>query len=126
VRRRETPLRELGGDLWRLAALRRGVARGLFRVEPESGSAGRLVLTSRVVGEHAARELPPGRPAEVIWNHSLVGETVPLLGAAGLPSRVGEHGIAGAHAFRSLGVAMQKEPVAAAAVLAPVLTPRAD
>jgi hypothetical protein len=91
----------LAEDLWKLAALRRGVRLGLFHLVPsleESGT--RLVLSSQPgPGRTTA---PLDLADEVVWNHTRVSDTVPLVGRRGLPADVGWHGAAGAHTFRGV------------------------
>lgn len=99
--RRRAGLRRAAADAWKLAALRRGVRAGLFHVVPSVEDSGRrLVLTTRA---GPGESLPVSDlPDEVIWDHALVSETVPLVGREGLPTAVGRRGAGSAHAFSAV------------------------
>jgi len=122
-------VRRLAGDLWRLAALRRGHALGLFDVSPTVECDGStLILTSRppATADGGNRvEVADGQIDAVVWNHALVADTVPLLGRGSIPTSVGTHGVSGAHAFQTVVQAWQRFPDAARTTLEPLLGERA-
>jgi hypothetical protein len=116
--------RELGGDLWRLAALRRGLRRGAFDVDSTfDDGTGRLVLRSRPpqAGHDEPQAALNDRVAEIVWNHTEVGETIPLVGDGLIHARIGTHGVAGAHSFRALVREARRRPgpIARALTLTP-------
>jgi hypothetical protein len=141
LRARDPAVRELGRaaprshsldeDLWRLAALRRAVARGLFHVAPSMEDGGRrLVLTSRPRGEprgallaldDVRRVLEGHRLRQLVWDHGAVGDAVPLLGSGFVPTLVGDDGVPGAYAFGPLIEQAHARPSAALTALAPFL-----
>ena len=114
-------------DLWRLATLRRGVRAGLFSAE--ASLEGRRVVISTAPGKGAARAshdgvaeaLAAGTVDELIWNHTRVGELVPLVGASLVLTEVGEHGVAGAHSFDALLELARSSPGHTLAALEPLL-----
>lgn len=118
-------------DLWRLAALRRAVAVGLLHSEPSLEDDGRrLVLTSRPgptagrtrsIADEVASALRAGSLRELIWNHSTIGEGIPLIGAGLVLSHVGDHGVAGAYSFARVMEVARHEPERVVAALAPLL-----
>jgi hypothetical protein len=94
------------------------VRAGLFHVVPSLEEAGRrLVLTARP-GEGASDPVSE-LPAEVIWDHTLVSDTVPLVGRAGLRTVVGSRGAGGAHAFAALAALSRRRRAVGLAALAP-------
>ncbi len=121
----------LARDLWRLAALRRAVRTGLVHSTATLEDRGRrLVLTSRPgraagggtsIAADVRAALESGSLAELIWNHSPVGEGIPLLGAGLVLSHVGDHGVPGAYAFGPLVDLARRRPDAALAALGPLL-----
>jgi hypothetical protein len=125
------PSAALFRDLWRIAALRRAVRKGVFAVESQLEERGcRLVLTSRplapagtaTVSVGAVRSaIERGTLAELVWNHSLVGEAVALVGERLVPTIVGDHGVRGAYAFGPLVGLAGDRPDLGLAVLAPFL-----
>jgi hypothetical protein len=124
---------EVARDLWRLAALRRGVRAGLFAASASLEDSGRRLVISTQPDTAAAGEadanglidaLSAGGVEELIWNHTRVGELVPLVGTNLVATEVGAHGIAGAHSFAALLDLLRTAPDEAIAALAPLL--RAD
>jgi hypothetical protein len=118
----------LAQDLWRLAALRRGVRAGLFSASATlENSSRRLVITTDAGPPHEggadglAEALASGTVEELIWNHSRVGTQVPLIGAALVPSRVGSERVAGAHSFRALVELARSAPEQTISALKPLL-----
>ena len=121
----------LAGDLWRLAALRRGVRLGLFGVDASLEHDGqRLVLTSTAgarsdgaaPSEGAVRAgLETRTLRELVWDHSAFGPLVPLVAGSVLPTAVGEHGVPGGHSFEALLAVGRRRPRAVAEALAPLL-----
>jgi hypothetical protein len=125
----------LARDLWRLAALRRAVAAGLVhtvaRVELEGR---RIVLTSRPGPKpeggssfiaQASDALERGRLEQLIWDHG-VTEAIPLLGEGLLLTRIGHHGVGGAHGFSALVEVARRNPRAVRDALGPLLVDASD
>ncbi len=120
----------LRDDLWRLAALRRGVRLGHFSTLVTLEDEGRrLLLTTTArdsAGEGVAASelrnaLASGRIEEIVWNHSFVSTVVPLLGSGLLPGTVGTHGVPGAYRFYGLTILARRFPEESFAALAPLL-----
>jgi hypothetical protein len=118
----------LAQDLWRLAALRRGVRAGLFSASASLEDASRRLVITTDSGpppegsaDGLAEALASGTVEELIWNHSRVGTQVPLMGAALVPSRVGSDRIAGAHSFRALVELVRSAPEQTISALKPLL-----
>jgi hypothetical protein len=117
ARDRGVDLRTAAGDLWRLAALRRGVRLGLFHVVPSIENSGhKLVLSSRPGAgpPTAPRELAD----EVVWYHGGVANSVPLAGVQGLPKDIGWQGTDGAYRFDAIGPSWRRHRDAALAAFA--------
>jgi hypothetical protein len=104
----------VAGDLWRLTALRYGTRRGTFHVEAEL-DAGVLFLSSRPGRGIEAQQQTQPRPeiealSEIVWNHSRVGVAAGLAGGTLLAIPIGNHGVEGAHSFRSLAALSTEQP----------------
>ena len=115
----------LAHDLWRLAALRRGVRAGLFSAAATLEESGRrLVITTsaepmeRGDADGFAEALSSGSVEELIWNHTHVGAHVPLIGTALVQSPVGANG---SHSFSALLKLVRSAPDDALAALEPLL-----
>jgi hypothetical protein len=126
----KSALAGLTGDLWRLAALRRGARLGHFSALATLEDDGRrLVLTTRsgagdvdgIPATDVRNALKASRVEEIVWNHSGVSEVVPLLGEDLLPSEIGTHGVPGAYRFSRLADLGRRFPDETFAVLEPLL-----
>jgi hypothetical protein len=125
------PSPALARDLWRVAALRRALRRGLVSTVASLEDDGRrLVLASRANGstevgdatvDRVRRALEGRFLEELIWDHSSVADAVPLVGASLVPTLVGNHGVPGAYAFGPLLRIARAHPDVGVAVLAPLL-----
>jgi hypothetical protein len=130
--RRSLRVRRLLSDLWRIAALRRSWAEGAgFHVESVVDPprhmllSARASLSSRAPGDGLAA-LAGGELAEIVWDHSRVGENVPLFGGSFLSVPLGHHGVIGAHSFSALVELSRRSPQALLDVFGPFLTRRGN
>jgi hypothetical protein len=117
-------------DLWRLAALRRGVRHGHFSAIATLEDDGRRLLVTTKAPKCAGDGVPAselrealdsGRIKEIVWNHSFVSTVVPLVGSGLVPGAVGTHGIPGAYRFSSLEGLGRRFPEETFAALGPFL-----
>jgi hypothetical protein len=112
-----------GGDLWRLAALRRdgsGVGASLERdgqLLVFTSGADRSGMSPRVVRKAAF----DGTLEQIVWDHSDLGPIVPLLPSGHFRVHLGRHGVDGAYSFASLALLARSDPDAVATALEPLL-----
>ena len=119
-----------GSDLLRLTALRNGLRRGSLVADVDLDAERRLLFVStRPAGTRAGsrngaqivRALEAGEVDTIVWNHSLVDVSAGLSGGRLLAIRVGDHGVEGAHSFKSLAALAALQPELVIEVLEPLL-----
>lgn len=105
----------LAGDLWRLAALRRSAGRSFHLASSLEDGGRRLVLTSQAEPPAASGDGswdgPDSVPSEIVWNHSPVAATIPLLGTSLLDVPMGSGGVAGGYRFERLASLARRDLV---------------
>jgi hypothetical protein len=121
----------LAADLWRLAALRRAVRAGLVHTVASVEEGGRRVVLASLPGpapterrpltEEVRAAIESGALTELIWDHSAVGDVIPLLAEGLLVTRVGERGTSGAHDFCALVELGRRHPQGVLEALGPLL-----
>lgn len=123
----------LTGDLWRLAALRRTARRwGPFHVRAALESEGRRLIFESIPGPpgpNGSETLAPavrtalssGSLDEILWNHSTIGPTMPLIANGLLAVPVGYRGVPGAYGFDELVEFSRRAPEPVMEALEPLL-----